>query len=1020
MPSCDKYKGNNASPEVKAVKASHLKNNQAFKEKEKMSVSSIWANAHKQVFDNTGKLKREMRKKLGADGERLIRDLELSAGGSAKGDVHFQEGFIKVFQGLNKDSYESLNEIILSRRIIAIENNRVSVARKFLSDNAIGSVFDLTNEQHISLLAKKYGKDRINSKGIKGQKFVTIRKKNSNPDNSDIIMKAHPSLEVATKFADDQVREVLAAADILNPDGLGASGHQAFLDHFKKNEGKHYDDLFERSEAYFAVFKSQLGHMRKAGLIDEDTFLHMRKVGDYSPRRYIQFFDPDITFNNLEQITTGSTQALLMDSALLMRDYVVRLHDRIARNEANTSLYEFAKANPGNGIAEVHDPESEPKDNVRKITSVIDGKNVAVVMPLELGKEWGKTDSALDKETSKLLLLGSGSGIVRTLATGANPGFALTNFPRDVFFSWFRTREFSDAAPIAFGQMTKQFIATFKDVWHTGDTPIGAAKDFLEDGGMMEFMTSQGALEKSISQKKLITIPGLRVAEKVLSFLGQKSELWVRLAIRQQALENGKSRKDATWIARSYLDFSQGGKQVKAIDKGLPYINAGIQATRGMFSTLLLGNEAGAQTHDPVQRRKNIAAAWFKFTQFGMLFSAVMINNIMNHGDAWSKMDDRDKTQSLNLPIGYSEQDANDQTIHGFIKIPLDQGQSGVASLFGLMITKTLRAIYGTDGDTVFHKIAQTRDEIWHEGIANLVPFSSFVPPLFKMVMATQNIDSYMWRNISNKGELNDNSLEQTPFTHPVFILSAKKLNDMFGLVTDSKPFSPERMRVMSNAIFPSSNSLIKLGTGPFASIMDEISAQLGEGDPLLREIRQEVQGSTREAFKNIPGLNRVYEYTHGSSTELQAAAEKAEVETRTQEVRVKVMKNRWLSALNDMEPNKKAEEDTVRAVNKKIKELQEKGLIDRDSMRRHHASVIRAFTFKKKYGKVPNPRLWRDVSFAPSGAPRAAMVFEAMKVANEKHKDEILEQFRRFKFISNDKTTTALARLLRDDARNK
>ena len=46
-------------------------------------------------------------------------------------------------------------------------------------------------------------------------------------------------------------------------------------------------------------------------------------------------------------------------------------------------------------------------------------------------------------------------------------------------------------------------------------------------------------------------------------------------------------------------------------------------------------------------------------------------------------------------------------------------------------------------------------------------------------------------------------------------------------------------------------------------------------------------------------------------------------------------------------------------------------------------------------------------------------MIFEAIKAGNEKQKQELLEQFRRFKFIGNKKTVKELTKLLREDARN-
>ena len=1022
MTSCISY--TKGSREAR-VKDSMDKSKSDFKHFETHSKGTIWQQMSKQIFDTTGKLKREIRSKLGQAGERIIRGLELSAGGSAKGDVHFQNAFAKVFRGLNEDTFGMLNEIIQARRNIALETNRVAVARKFLNDNAIGSVFDLTNEDHINTLTKKYGVERLNKPSIRGERFVTIRKKSSKSDSNEVIMEAHHTQEIAELAADRHVREVLAAADILNPTGLSAEDYQAFLDHMKKNDKGNYDTLNARADNYFAVFKSQLGHMRRAGLIDEATFNHMKKVGDYSPRRYIQFLDPNITFNNLDKIDKGSTQSLQLDSALLMRDYIVRLHDRIARNEANISLYEYAKEHPGNGIAEVVSADHEVKDNETTITAMVDGKKVSVIMPIDIGHEWGGIDAGLDSELGNFLRKYSGAGIVRVFATGANPEFAISNFPRDIFFSWLRTREFSDAAPKALWQMSKQLAKVAKDVWHIGPTPIGRAADFLEDGGMMEFMTTQGALEhtlnKQTGQAFLVNHPTLRALEKGLSFLGQKTELWVRVALREQALDNGKDRKDATWIARSYLDFAQGGKTAKALDKGLPYLNATLQATRGLFSTLALGNLAGARESD-AKRKENITKSWLKISQFMMLAGVVMFNNILRNPEAWDRMKDSDKTGSLNfmLPFGNKFDEKSGQELHAYVPIQLDQGQSALTSLVGLIVTNSVRAAIGTEGDDVYHKIARTRDEIWLEGINRLNPLSNLIPPLGKAILAVNDVNSYTWESISKKGEVSDKTLEQNPWTHPGYTMPAETVNDISEALTGSRAYSPERMRAVLDAFIPSSNSIVKLTSLGGRLLLDPFKDTADE-----KAIKGIISQSFDRTMKDVPFLGRIVKYTGVENLEQRAAAEKGEIDARTADMRIRMVKNEYLDAMNNQKPtgskakDNAKEKEISRKASSLIRKANDEGLLSNADMSRHLKSIISAVGHHRTFGTMKNARLWRDVASNPSGTTRALQIAEILAVSNTKQKAEIWAQFNSMKNISNPATRKALALEMKKRAGN-
>jgi hypothetical protein len=51
----------------------------------------------------------------------------------------------------------------------------------------------------------------------------------------------------------------------------------------------------------------------------------------------------------------------------------------------------------------------------------------------------------------------------------------------------------------------------------------------------------------------------------------------------EEALKNDKHATEATAIARDYIDFGQGGSTIKGLDAAIPYLNAAVQGTRGIF-----------------------------------------------------------------------------------------------------------------------------------------------------------------------------------------------------------------------------------------------------------------------------------------------------------------------------------------------------------------------------------------------------------------------------------------------------
>jgi hypothetical protein len=294
-----------------------------------------------------------------------------------------------------------------------------------------------------------------------------------------------------------------------------------------------YRKLHSRSKKYFKIFSDQLTLMRKEGLISKQDYDNMEKVGDYSPRRYIQYLDAHNEHNALEQLTTGSSQAVLTDPAVLLKDYIIRLYDRVARNRSASELWSFMKANPDNKMVRegklVGGTLYTMDDKVvgglyGKIHVKIKGKDHVMIMKKELADQWNRFDPLWNSNQVRTWSHFSGTPVLKAMATGLNPGFMIVNLPMDMFFSWFRSKgDYSNKAPVGFFQLSSDMIKVFGDVWHRGDKPKGRALQYLKEGGMMSFLTAQGLHKDKGSLSFMITHPKLKAAEKVLSFLGQKS-----------------------------------------------------------------------------------------------------------------------------------------------------------------------------------------------------------------------------------------------------------------------------------------------------------------------------------------------------------------------------------------------------------------------------------------------------------------------------------------------------------------
>ena len=73
-----------------------------------------------------------------------------------------------------------------------------------------------------------------------------------------------------------------------------------------------------------------------------------------------------------------------------------------------------------------------------KISTLVDGQKVEMIVPKEFENAWVKTDPLLNHGLAQALQWVSGAKLVKMVATGINPAFALTNMPRDIALVWTR------------------------------------------------------------------------------------------------------------------------------------------------------------------------------------------------------------------------------------------------------------------------------------------------------------------------------------------------------------------------------------------------------------------------------------------------------------------------------------------------------------------------------------------------------------------------------------------------------
>ena len=583
--------------------------------------------------------------------------------------------------------------------------------------------------------------------------------------------------------------------DVKHTRGLGGDAHAEYLKSLHKET---LDKLNKRADEYFKEMESQLTQLYNEGLLTKESYDAL-KGKEYSPRKFIQHIDPDFTYeyggkkvtvseSGIKRLDKGSEEVLMNDSSLLLSEVISRTQNRIFKNRANQSLHKMATELPDNAIIKLPKVKGEkPPSGYETINVMIDGKPQSMFMPRELAVEWVGMTPEIKAQTANFIGWISGSKLLKPMATGLNPEFAITNLPRDIAYTYLTTGEYSKHLPKFIKDMGKDLKTVTKDAF----TKTGRYKDYINEGGGMEFLTHQGLGGKKSPLGKI---------GEIMGYLGETSEIIVRLALRERAIRNGKTPTEATAIARGYLDFSQGGQWTKGADTAIPYLNASIQGSRGILR---------AMRNDP-------AGFATKVSYIGGTATALWLANNSVNKEAYDEVPDYQKVNNWIITTPYKYRDEEGNIRHLYFSIPKDQGQKVFASGFDALMEK--------------HHYGKIPTEQVMDSFKEFIPVSggSLIPPTIDAFLGyASNHDFWRDEEIWKGGKGIKESEEYNPDTHQIFVKA--------GEVTGK---SPVRMERFLEQYATSGNLWTMLVGGGFNLIFDGLPE--GEKEKAIEQILTE------------------------------------------------------------------------------------------------------------------------------------------------------------------------------------
>lgn len=824
-----------------------------------------WAKADKWV-DASSDIKKGLLKEGGQTGKIAVMQHDLAAGATPKAHHIFQQYAREVYQGLRGQDELLLDDIINSRRIVEIDNYKEQFT------HADG----LTGRQH-------------------GDKLKVTE------------MELGPE-----KWA----------------------------------------DMTRRADRYFDGMREQLTDLHTNGLINDELFEKLRRF-DYRPIRYLDIIDPlravdiggkkiSVRDSGIALLEHGKGTPVELSSRELLTQVVGRTQNRIARNKANIALRQVGIDMPANSIVRVPKPRFKtvngeqvevPTEKVKtpkgfsRVSVLVDGEPQPIFIDAKLAGQWISQDPQTTREWAEALRWASGSPIVRALATGHNPGFAVTNFPRDIMHIYMSTQEYSRHLPIALGQMGKDLSATMMDaVWKKG-----SYIDYVQEGGGMNFLTHQGrdVFVSSPDAIKQQLDPQFEKLKKVTGYVGETSELWTRLMLRNRALRNMEKRGDvplgdrgrnATWTARNYMDFSQGGSWAKAADHQIPYFNAVIQALRG-------GIRSAKQ--DPWGFA--IKTGWLQATSGGLYWA-----NFMNHPEAMAQISDQEMQDYWVFPTGGRTVDKKGNIRHHYFRIKKDD------------VMKPL--LWPVDAAMIRFFKKKPIDKGAFQTMTESLPLMKSripIPTISALATYLSNHDFWYDEEIW-KGKTLPWPLSREEYKGPGQGINPTPKS--WVLAGEAMGVSPERAETAFRSVVPQ-NPIMDLAVGG-----GQLGARILGGGPVLED--QELDKTLMEVLNSMPIVRRFSHLTHPAETEMDRADEVSD-EARAERIRTR----RWYAdEYNEFKRGRQSLGD----VQRKINQLPE---ADRKRTQKHHDNGVQldiAFSRFKGVEGMPSSILWMSMMQEP------------------------------------------------------
>lgn len=547
-----------------------------------------------------------------ADAKRIIKSNQLGTvldrlialkGASAKAEMVFNEAKEKIYSGLKTEQRKVLDDIIMLRRILAIDENR---AKK-----------GLTPVLHPDFITGEIAK----------RKLEIIKDK--------IGDEAYSELDARANIYFDEFRNIL---NEMQKSGLISqkTRDELFDVDYQPRKFLHYlmngdEEISENAKSWQKSTFSLSGDQIKA--LEEGSIEPLVLDSEWLLATAMSMRYKSIFMNALNS---------KLASEFNKKEAEIKALKAIPENQRTKSekkkIAEFEKMkeafidNPIIGVTKSSNPKYKfdtTPAGYRIAYYYKNGVQNKFFIKENIYEQWYNEKKFINNpKLLENLSIISGSKLLKAMATGKNPFFLITNIPRDFMSVMLISPEYSKFKLLAIGQLFKDLGKSFMAIKNKNDM----FEKYFEYGGGMSFLSTEGMLTgksfvtdlmESKSHNKIVaTLLDAKVKENAVKWLNnitlneinQYSELIFRISVFNRSIQNQlkklevsdindiediidsegniiatkKEQQDDIYFravasARSIMDFNQGGYITKDMESVMPYLNAATQGSRVLF-----------------------------------------------------------------------------------------------------------------------------------------------------------------------------------------------------------------------------------------------------------------------------------------------------------------------------------------------------------------------------------------------------------------------------------------------------